>query len=440
MKLSERLAKTTDHPTQTRGRGSRKTGAWTQMKRRVRSRVLEEIRPTIQKGQRSAADLHGEVTAALDRVLAEENAHVSAKARRAFVDEVTSDILGYGPLDPFLADPAVNDVMCNAHDEIWVEREGILERTGAAFNDEEQYRAVIDKIVAGVGRRLDEGSPMVDARLPDGSRVNAIIPPLAIRAPVLSIRKFRADPYTAKDLVNLGTFSLDLTVFLESCVRGKQNVLISGGTGSGKTTSLNVLSSFVPEDERIVTIEDAAELQLNQPHVISLEQRPPNVEGKGEVTIRDLVRNALRMRPDRIVVGEVRGGEALDMLQAMNTGHEGSLTTIHSNSPRDSLSRLETMVLMAGFDLPVRAIREQIGSALDLIIHQDRLRDGSRRVMEVSEVHGLEGDTIILQTLFAYDHRTRKLRPTGLRPRMLDRLADHGVEPPAIWRRRESAR
>jgi pilus assembly protein CpaF len=436
MKLSEKLATVNgEAPVLERPSRRKGTGAWSTMKRRVRARVLDEIGPTLASGKKSPSELWEQVTSVLDRVLAEENAHVSAKDRRAFLDQLTSDILGYGPLDPFLADPAVNEVMCNAHDEIYVEREGLTERTEASFTDEEQYRSVIEKIVAGVGRRLDEGSPMVDARLPDGSRVNAIIPPLALRAPVLTIRKFRAEPYRSKDLINLGTFSLELALFLEACVRGRQNMLISGGTGSGKTTSLNVLSSFVPETERIITIEDAAELRLNQPHVVSLEYRPPNVEGRGEVTIRDLVRNSLRMRPDRIVVGEVRGAEALDMLQAMNTGHEGSLTTIHSNSPRDSLSRMETMVLMAGFDLPVRAIREQISSALDLIVHQERLRDGSRRVMEVCEVQGMEGETIILQTLFAHDHRTGKLRPTGLRPRLLDRLRDRGVEVPAGWNR-----
>ncbi|MGH2723194.1 MAG: CpaF family protein [Actinomycetota bacterium] len=435
MKLSEKLARMSpEAPALAKAPRRKSTGAWSTMKRRVRARVLEEIGPSVSSGRRAPAELWEEVTAVLDRVLAEENAHVTPKARQAFLDELTSDILGYGPLDPFLADPMVNEVMCNAADEIYVEREGVIERTDVQFTDEDQYRAVIDKIVAGVGRRLDESSPMVDARLPDGSRVNAIIPPLAIRAPVLTIRKFRAEPYASKDLINLGTMSMELALFLESCVRGKQNMVISGGTGSGKTTTLNVLSSFVPESERIVTIEDAAELRLRQPHVVSLEYRPPNVEGRGEVTIRDLVRNSLRMRPDRIVVGEVRGGEALDMLQAMNTGHEGSLTTIHANSPRDSLSRLETMVLMAGFDLPVRAIREQIASALELIIHQERLRDGSRRVMEVVEVQGMEGDTIILQTLFAHDHRTGKLRPTGLRPRLLERLRDRGVDLPAGWR------
>jgi pilus assembly protein CpaF len=438
MKLSERVKPASTEVVQLGARKPRaRTDAWGAMKRRVRARVLERIGAD---AARSPAELRKRVTAALDDVLAHEEQKVAERARKELLEELTSDILGYGPLDPFLADPAVNEVMCNAFDDIWIERDGMMERTDAQFGDEEAYRAVIDKIVAGVGRRLDESSPMVDARLPDGSRVNAIVPPVARWAPVLTIRKFRADPFQVKDLINSGTMSLDLALFLESCVRGKRNIMISGGTGSGKTTSLNVLSSFVPEGERIVTIEDAAELRLPQPHVVSLEYRPCNAEGSGEVTIRDLVRNALRMRPDRIVVGEVRGGEALDMLQAMNTGHEGSLSTVHSNAPRDALSRLETMTLMAGYDLPVRAIREQIASALHLIVHQERLHDGSRRVVEVSEVQGMEGDTIILQPLFDFDHRTNKLKHTGLRPRLLDDLIARGVEIPEPWGRPRDAR
>ncbi|MBV8303688.1 MAG: CpaF family protein, partial [Acidimicrobiia bacterium] len=325
-------------------------------------------------------ELMKEVRGALDRIVQRQDVKVSPIERRKFVEEVIRDTLGYGPLDPLLADDAITEVMCNTYDDIWVERDGKIEHTGTSFTDDVQYRAVIEKIVSGVGRRIDESSPMVDARLPDGSRVNAIVPPLAIHGPVLTIRKFAADPYTVKDLINFGTFTLDLATVLEACVRAKMNVLVSGGTGTGKTTNLNVLSSFIPDGERVITIEDAAELQLQQPHVINLEARPPNAEGSGEVRIRDLVRNALRMRPDRIIVGEVRGAEALDMLQAMNTGHEGSMTTVHCNSPRDALSRLETMVLMAGFDLPVRAIREQIASAVHLIMHLDRMPDGRRVV------------------------------------------------------------
>jgi pilus assembly protein CpaF len=350
-----------------------------------------------------------------------------------------ADTLGYGPLDPLLQDNTITEIMCNNFDDIWVERAGLIERTDLSFTDDSQYRQVIDKIVSAVGRRVDEASPMVDARLPDGSRVNAIIPPLAIHGSVLTIRKFSADPYTAKDLINFGTYTLDLVTVMEACVRARLNILVSGGTGTGKTTNLNVLSSFIPDGERVITIEDSAELQLQQPHVINLEARPANAEGNGEVKIRDLVKNALRMRPDRIIVGECRSGEALDMLQAMNTGHEGSMTTVHSNSPRDGLSRLETMVLMAGFDLPVKAIREQIASAIDIIIHVDRLPDGRRVVTAVSEVQGLEGETILLQEIFKFRFLpgTERGKPsgelvaTGLRPKFMDKLAEREIEVPA---------
>jgi pilus assembly protein CpaF len=430
MKLSEKLAKLDgDTPGMVR-EAPKGPSAWGTMKRQIRGRVLAEIGPKLYRERRTQAELRTAVREALDEVLDREDVRVTPQTRKAFVEEIASDILGYGPLDPFLADPSVNEIMCNAFDEIWVERSGLIERTDARFTDEQHYRTVIDKIVTGVGRRLDESSPMVDARLPDGSRVNAIIPPLAIHAPLLTVRKFRAEPYQVKDMINVGTLSMELALFLECCVRGKQNVIISGGTGTGKTTLLNVVSSFIPTDERIVTIEDAAELRLMQPHVASLEYRPPNSEGRGEVTIRELVRNSLRMRPDRIVVGEARGGEALDMLQAMNTGHEGSLTTVHANSPRDVLSRLETMVLMAGLDLPVRAIREQTAAAVDLIVHLERMRDGVRRVTEVAEVHGMEGDVIVLQTLFAYEYRSGKVRWSGLRPRLVDRLQERGIEVP----------
>jgi pilus assembly protein CpaF len=417
------------------------SSSWAASKRKVRELVLTEVAP--KSSGLSSDALAAEVRAALDRILQREDVKVSPRERRAFLEEMIQDTLGYGPLDPLLADPAITEVMCNAHDDIWVERDGKLFHTGASFTDDNQYRHVIEKIVAAVGRRVDESAPMVDARLPDGSRVNAIIPPLAIHGPVLTIRKFAADPYQVKDLINFGTFTLDLATVMEACVRGKLSVLVSGGTGTGKTTNLNVLSSFIPDGERIVTIEDAAELQLQQPHVVSLEARPPNAEGAGEVRIRDLVRNALRMRPDRILVGEVRGAEALDMLQAMNTGHEGSMTTVHSNSPRDALSRLETMVLMAGFDLPVRAIREQIAAAINLIMHLDRMPDGRRVVTSVTEVQGMEGDTILLQDIFKYRMFPRRvgedvttkasgeLVATGLRPKFLDKLAENGVDVPA---------
>jgi len=412
---------------------------WSDAKRKVRDLVLAEIGPKLSgpKALQGSA-LEKEVKACLDRILRREEVRISPIERQRFLAEVMSDTLGYGPLDAPLADQTITEIMCNGHDEIFIERNGLLEKTDLAFADEEQYRQVIDKIVSAVGRRVDESSPMVDARLPNGSRVNAIIPPLALRGSVLTIRKFAEDPFTAKDLVNFGTFSLEFVHVLEAAVRGKLNVLISGGTGTGKTTLLNVLSSFIPERERILTIEDAAELQLQQPHVVSLEARPANAEGRGEVKIRDLVRNALRMRPDRIVVGEVRGAEALDMLQAMNTGHEGSLTTVHANSPRDALSRLETMVLMAGFELPVRAIREQIASAINVIVQLERQPDGSRKVTSVQEIQGMEGDVILLQEVFKFHsqftHDRRQvgqLEATGLRPKFADKLTNAGIEVPA---------
>ncbi|HEX2048448.1 MAG TPA: CpaF family protein [Acidimicrobiales bacterium] len=417
------------------------SASWAESKRKVRELVLQEVAPKVSR--LSSDELAAEVRAALDQILQREDVKVSPRERRTFVQEMIQDTLGYGPLDPFLSDPTITEVMCNNYDDIWIERDGKLFHTGASFTDDDQYRHVIDKIVAAVGRRVDEASPMVDARLPDGSRVNAIIPPLAIHGPVLTIRKFAADPYQVKDLVNFGTFTLDVATVMEACVRGKLNILVSGGTGTGKTTNLNVLSSFIPDGERIVTIEDAAELQLQQPHVISLEARPPNAEGAGEVRIRDLVRNALRMRPDRIIVGEVRGPEALDMLQAMNTGHEGSMTTVHCNSPRDALSRLETMVLMAGYELPVRAIREQIASALNLIMHLDRLPDGRRVVTSLTEIQGMEGDTILLQDIYKYRLLPRavgeptpgrvegELVASGLRPKFLDKLSEQGIHVPA---------
>ena len=411
--------------------------SWHESKRKVRELVLSEVAPKATGLSETA--LAGEVKTALDKIIQREDVKVSPRERRAFVQEMISDTLGYGPLDPLLADTTITEIMCNRYDDVWVERDGRLQHTAAVFGDDQQYRHVIEKIVAGVGRRIDESSPMVDARLPDGSRVNAVLPPLAIHGPILTIRKFAADPYTVKDLINFGTFTLDLSVVMEACVRGKLNILVSGGTGTGKTTNLNVLSSFIPEGERIITIEDAAELQLQQSHVLSLESRPPNAEGAGEVRIRDLVRNALRMRPDRIIVGEVRGGEALDMLSAMNTGHEGSMTTVHSNGPRDALSRLETMTLMAGYELPVKAIREQINSALNLIMHLDRMPDGRRVVTSVTELQGMEGETILLQEIFKYKQYPRgengraggELVATGLRPKFLDKLAENGIEVPA---------
>jgi pilus assembly protein CpaF len=415
---------------------ARGSSSWDATKKKVRELVLNEVAPKM-KGL-TADELAAEVKRALDQILQREDVEVTPLERRRFVQEMMSDTLGYGPLDPLLADETITEVMCNAYDDIWVEREGRVEHTALSFTDDIQYRAVIDKIVSAVGRRVDEASPMVDARLPDGSRVNAIIPPLALHGAVLTIRKFAKDPYTAKDLINFGTWTVDLVTVMEACVRGKLNVLVSGGTGTGKTTNLNVLSAFIPDGERVITIEDSAELQLQQPHVINLETRPTSAEGTGQVTIRDLVKNALRMRPDRIIVGECRAAEALDMLQAMNTGHEGSMTTVHANTSRDAISRLETMVLMAGFDLPVRAIREQIASAIDVILQVSRMPDGRRVITAVTEVQGLEGDMILLQDIFKYrsipgstDKQAGELVATGLRPKFVDKLNEHNIDVPA---------
>jgi pilus assembly protein CpaF len=412
------------------------TSNWDETKRKVRTLVLDEMADRIKTLDDDERET--ELREALDRILQREDISVTPIERRRFVAEMVSDTLGYGPLDPLLAEEAITEVMCNAYDDIWVERDGRIERTDTKFIDDAQYRQVIDKIVSSVGRRVDESSPMVDARLPDGSRVNAIIPPLAINGSVLTIRKFAKDPFTAKDLINFGTWTMDLVTVMEAAVRGKLNVLVSGGTGTGKTTNLNVLSSFIPDGERIITIEDSAELQLQQPHVITLETRPANAEGSGQVSIRELVKNSLRMRPDRIIVGECRAAEALDMLQAMNTGHEGSMTTVHANTARDAISRLETMVLMAGFDLPVRAIREQIASALHLILQVTRLPDGRRVITSLTEVQGMEGDIILLQDVFKYETTPNaekkyagELVATGLRPKFVDRLVEHGVEVPA---------
>jgi pilus assembly protein CpaF len=407
-----------------------------EIRTRVQERLVEVLGPRLYDATLSDTELEGLVHQRLRELLDEEEPSLSAQEKLLIVRQIGDSVLGLGPLEPFVRDPDITEIMVNGWDSVYVERGGKLYWTGSKFHDDAQLRRTIDKIVAKVGRRVDESSPYVDARLPDGSRVNAIIPPLAIDGPALTIRKFSADPYQAEDLISFGTLTPQVVEMLEACVRGRLNMLVSGGTGAGKTTTLNVLSSFLPDDERIITIEDAAELRLQQPHVVRLEYRPPNIEGKGEVTIRDLVRNALRMRPDRIVVGEVRGGEALDMMQAMNTGHDGSISTIHANSPRDALSRLETMSLMAGMDLGVRTIREQMSSALNLIIHQARMKDGVRRITHVTEIVGMEGDVITLQDLFLFDYsagvdeegRFRgNLRATGLRPRFLEKLADKGI-------------
>jgi pilus assembly protein CpaF len=414
---------------------------YAELKTQVHHACIAKLGPQLFTAQ-SDEELSDRVLRAVTEQLALDRTPLTREERRQVTREITDDILGYGPLEPFLHDDTVSEVMVNGADSVYVERSGKIEHTGAAFVDDAHLMRIIDKIVSSVGRRIDESSPMVDARLPDGSRVNAIIPPLALRGPTLTIRKFSRDPYTMDDLINFGSISPKAAQFLAACVNGKLNILISGGTGTGKTTTLNAMSAFIPNAERIVTIEDAAELQLQQQHVITLEARPPNIEGEGEVRIRELVRNSLRMRPDRIIVGEVRGPETLDMLQAMNTGHEGSLTTIHANSPRDALSRLETLVMTGGVELPHRAIREQIASAFDLLVQITRLVDGSRRITHVSEVLGMESDVITLQDVFVAKPPDEEqasstvskllgsLECTGLKPHFLEKMATNGVVMP----------
>ena len=414
-----------------------------EVRRRVHAKVAHELGSLLYQQDLDPERLSTELREQLGRLLRQEPTPMSAAERKALIADIESDVMGHGPIEEFLNDPEVTEVMVNGPFEIFVERSGKIFKTNRRFADAVHLRAVIDGIAARIGRRIDESSPMVDARLPDGSRVNAVIQPIAIGGPFLTVRKFSAEPLTDRDLIRYGTFTPATAEFLQQCVLGKLNVLISGGTGAGKTSTLNVLSSYIPPDERIVTVEDAVELRLNQPHVLQLESRPANIEGKGAIQIRDLVRNALRMRPDRIVVGEVRGAEALDMLQAMNTGHEGSISTLHANSPRNAISRLETMVLMAGMDLPVRAIREQIAAAVDLIIHQSRLGDGSRRITHVTEVEGMEGDVITAQDIFLFDYSMGldekgkylgSLRPTGVRPKFVQKLEDQGITiPPTMF-------
>ncbi|GAA1920498.1 CpaF family protein [Nocardioides hwasunensis] len=438
-------AKSSEPTEATRRRAAARDSAdpFKELKRIVHGRLVSALGPTLYDAHLTQSDLEQQVRLALQTTLAEVDMPMSSADKSRISQEIADDILGYGPLEPLLRDPDLSEVMVNTFQDIYVERSGKLVKVDATFNDEAHLRRTIDKIVSKIGRRVDETSPMVDARLPDGSRVNAIIPPLALDGSKLTIRKFSEDPYTVEDLITFGTLNRASADLLDACVRGRLNILVSGGTGAGKTTTLNVLSSFIPTDERIVTIEDAAELRLVQDHVLRLESRPPNIEGKGAVTIRDLVKNSLRMRPDRVVVGEIRDAAALDMLQAMNTGHDGSISTLHANTPRDALSRLETMVLMAGMDLPVRAIREQVASAVDLIIQQTRLKDGTRRITAITEIVGMEGDIVTTQDVFLFDYAAGVddqgkfkggLASTGLRPRFLERLADHGVHlNPAVF-------
>ncbi|MBA3337369.1 MAG: CpaF family protein [Chloroflexia bacterium] len=422
-----------------RTRAISKQDGFNELKGRVQNRLIAELDPRMDLG--NAEEVRRTVEETFASVLEAEGVSLTRVERLRLFEAISAEILGFGLIEPLLKEPAVTEIMINGPRQVYAERAGKLELTDIVFQDDDHVMRVIDRIVSPLGRRVDESSPTVDARLPDGSRVNAIIPPIALNGPTVTIRKFSKDPYTVEDLIRFGTFTAEMSTFLNACVESRLNIVVSGGTGSGKTTMLNVISSYIPDDERIVTIENAAELQMRQEHVVRLESRPPNIEGKGEITIRDLVINSLRMRPERIVVGECRGGEALDMLQAMNTGHDGSMTTAHANSPRDTLSRLETMCLMAGMDLPMRAIREQIASAVDLIVQQERLKDGSRRVTAVTEVQGMEGDVIVLQDIFTFQQTgiengkiVGRMKPTGIRPKFMHRFEASNIYlPPNIF-------
>ncbi|HNR05548.1 MAG TPA: CpaF family protein [Bacillota bacterium] len=395
----------------------------------IHKKIIERIDTSMLGQEGEEQRFNAEIADIVEETLKEKELHLSRTERQTMIRYIIDESIGFGPISGHLLDEEVSEIMVNGPDQVYVEKKGRLELADTIFEDNQHVMRIIEKIVSPLGRRIDESSPMVDARLPDGSRVNAIIPPLALNGPTITIRKFAKNPLNVGNLISYGTMTPEMALFIEACIKSRLNIIVSGGTGSGKTTTLNVLSSFIPHDERIVTIEDAAELQLEQEHVVRLESRPANIEGKGAISIRDLVKNSLRMRPDRIVIGEVRGGEALDMLQAMNTGHDGSLTTGHSNSPRDMLSRLETMVLMAGMDLPVRAIREQIASAIDMVIHQARLKDGSRKITHITEVQGMEGDTIILQDIFVLNEKGT-FTATGIRPKFMEKLANTRVSLP----------
>lgn len=414
-------------------------GTYYDLKTRVQNKLLAEIDPSTDISQ--TEEVRSSIQDLFEQILAEENIVLSRPERHRLFEQITAEILGLGPLEPLLQDDSLTEIMVNGAKNIYIERKGKLHRVPVTFESDEHVMRIIDRIVAPLGRRIDETSPYVDARLPDGSRVNAVVPPISLVGPVLTIRKFSKNPITMEQLVQFGSITPEALQFMKACVEARLNIVISGGTGSGKTTLLNIMSAFIPSDERILTIENAAEVQLRQEHVVTLESRPANIEGRGEITIQQLVVNSLRMRPDRIIVGEIRDEAALDMLQAMNTGHDGSMTTAHSNSPRDTLSRLETMTLMAGMDLPVRAIREQISSAIDLICHQERMRDGSRRVTYITEVSGMEGDVITTTDIFAFEHAGAeegkvlgRLRPTGLRPKFMEKIEAAGIRlPPSIF-------
>ena len=409
------------------------------LKGRVQSKLLSELDPSVDVTEIN--EVRKTIQNLFDQILVEENFVLSRTEKTRLFDQIVAEILGLGPLQPLLEDDTITEIMVNGAKDIYVERRGKLQRVPLTFESNEHVMRIIERIVAPLGRRIDESSPYVDARLPDGSRVNAVIPPISLIGPILTIRKFSKNPFTVDQLIQFGSLTTEALQFLDAAVKSRINIVISGGTGSGKTTLLNVLSSFIPSDERILTIENAAELQLRQEHVITLESRPANIEGKGEITIRDLVVNALRMRPDRIIVGEIRDEAAIDMLQAMNTGHDGSMTTLHSNSPLDTLSRLETMVMMAGMDIPMRAIREQVSSAIDLVVHQERMRDGTRKVVNITEVTGMEGDVITMTDVFVYEQLgyennkvIGRMRPTGLRPKFMEKIEASGIHlPPSVF-------
>ncbi len=418
---------------------SPQAGSYFDLKTRVQNKLLAEIDPSMDVSR--TEEIRKTIQSLFEQILAEENIVLSRPERARLFEQIAAEILGLGPLQALLEDDTITEIMVNGPKNIYIERKGKLHRVPVTFENNEHVMRIIDRIVAPLGRRIDEASPYVDARLQDGSRVNAVIPPISLVGPVLTIRKFAKNPITVEQLIQFGSIVPEALQFLKACVEARLNIVISGGTGSGKTTLLNILSGYIPNDERIVTIENAAELQLRQEHVVTLESRPPNIEGRGEITIRHLVINSLRMRPDRIIVGEIRDEAALDMLQAMNTGHDGSMTTLHSNGPRDTLSRLETMTLMAGMDLPSRAIREQISSAIDLVVHQDRMRDGTRKVVSITEVSGMEGDVITMTDLFDFEQAgiengriIGQLRPTGLRPKFMDKIEAAGIHlPPSIF-------
>ncbi len=418
---------------------STQAGSYFDLKTRVQNKLLSELDPSMditrtEEVRRTIQDL-------FEQILAEENIVLSRPERARLFEQIAAEILGLGPLQPLLEDDTITEIMVNGAKNIYIERKGKVHRVPVTFENNDHLMRIIDRIVAPLGRRIDESSPYVDARLMDGSRVNAVIPPISLVGPVLTIRKFSRNPITVEQLIQFGSVTQEAVQFLKACVESRLNIVISGGTGSGKTTFLNVLSAFIPGDERIITIENAADLQLRQEHVVTLESRPPNIEGRGEVTIRDLVVNALRMRPERIIVGEIRDEAALDMLQAMNTGHDGSMTTAHSNSPRDTLSRIETMTMMAGMELPVRAIREQVSSAIDLVVHQERMRDGTRKVTHITEISGMEGEVITMTDIFIFEQTgiengqiVGRLRPTGLRPKFMDKIEAAGINlPPSIF-------